>query len=301
VLLQQIINGITIGSMYAMVAIGYSMVFSVLELVNLANGSMFMIGAYFAVFFLSVFAVGGAQFASGGMIVLALLIALVLSGVLGLLLERFSLRGLRRRGAPKLASLISSLGMSIAIDNAVLLLFGGASKPFPRLFNWGSIHIGNAIVQSTQIVILVVGAVLMTALSIVVYKTKIGKAMLATAQNNEVSKLMGININMIIAITFVISGVLACVSGILYGSYYASLDTGIGSDFSIKVFASAILGGIGSLPGAVVGGLVIGVIETIVAGYISVGYRNTIAFVILVVMLLFRPQGLFGQKQINKV
>lgn len=298
-LLQQIINGITIGSMYAMVAIGYSMVFSVLELVNLANGSMFMIGAYFAVFFLSVFAVGGAQFASGGMIVLALLIALVLSGVLGLLLERFSLRGLRRRGAPKLASLISSLGMSIAIDNAVLLLFGGASKPFPRLFNWGAIHIGNAIVQSTQIVILVVGAVLMTALSIVVYKTKIGKAMLATAQNNEVSKLMGIN--MIIATTFVISGVLACVSGILYGSYYASLDTGIGSDFSIKVFASAILGGIGSLPGAVVGGLVIGVIETIVAGYISVGYRNTIAFVILVVMLLFRPQGLFGQKQINKV
>lgn len=141
----------------------------------------------------------------------------------------------------------------------------------------------------------------MSGLSIVVYKTKLGKAMRATAQNNEVSKLMGININLIIAITFVISGVLACISGILYGANYLQLRTTIGSDISIKVFAAAILGGIGSLPGAVVGGLLIGVVEAVVAAYISVGYRNTIAFVILVIMLLFKPSGLFGKKQINKV
>ena len=300
-LLQQIINGLTIGSMYALVALGFSMVFSVIELINMTNSSMYMIGAYFALFFLSMFAGSGAKFATGIYAVLAILLALILNGALGFLLERFSQHGLRKRGAPKISTLISAMGMSIAIDNAVMLMFGSTPKPFPKLFDMGSIHLGNAVIQSTQIVIFLSSAVLVTILSLLVYKTKLGKAMLATAQNQECSRLMGINVNLIISITFIISGVLACVSGIFYGSYYLSLDIGISSDIGLKVFASAILGGIGSLPGAVLGGILIGLVETLVAAYISVSYRNAISFIILLIMLLSRPQGLLGKKQINKV
>lgn len=175
------------------------------------------------------------------------------------------------------------------------------TKSFPNKLDLGRFYIGNAVVSWTQVIILAVAFILMTVLSLIVYKTKLGKAMLSTSQNMEAAKLMGVNINGVISFTFICSGVLACISGTMVGMYYQAIDSTMGAMIGMKIFASAILGGVGVLPGAVVGGLCMGVIETIVAGYMSSGYRDAIAFTVLIVILLFRPVGLFGKKQINKV
>lgn len=291
-LLQQLINGLTIGSTYALVSIGFTMVFGVLELTNFANGSLYMLGAYFTLVLYN---------ATGHHFFLAFFLSIALTGAAGFCLDHFALRRLRKTNAPKLAGLITTLGMSMVFDNGIMLVFGSESKAFPNQFDFGRIYIGNVIISWTQIIILVTAFVLMAILSVVVYKTKLGKAMRSTAQNVEAARLMGININSIIAFTFIISGVLACISGTLVGMYYQTVDVNMGAMIGMKTFASAILGGVGVLPGAVVGGLLIGVIETIAAGYISTGYRDAIAFTVLIVVLLFKPNGLFGHKQIHKV
>ncbi len=291
-LLQQLINGLTIGSTYALVSIGFTMVFGVLELTNFANGSLYMLGAYFSLMLYN---------ATGHHFFLAFFLSIILTGIAGYCLDQFALRRLRNKNAPKLAGLITTLGMSMIFDNGIMLVFGSESKSFPNQFNFGRIYIGNTIVSWTQIIIMVTAFALMAILSVVVYKTKLGKAMRSTSQNVEAAKLMGININSVIAFTFVISGVLACISGTMVGMYYQSVDVNMGAMIGMKTFASAIMGGVGVLPGAVVGGLAIGVIETIAAGYISTGYRDAIAFTVLIIVLLFKPNGLFGRKQINKV
>lgn len=289
---QQLINGITIGSTYALVAIGFTMVFGVLELTNFANGSLYMLGAYLTLMIYS---------ATKMNFFLAFFISIMLTGVAGYCLDRFGLRRLRQKNAPKLAGLITTLGMSIMLDNAIMLAFGSETKPFPNMFDFGKIEIGNVVISWVQVIILVTAVALMTILSLIVYKTKIGKAMRCTAQNVEAAKLMGININSVIAFTFIISGVLACISGNLVGMYYQTVDVSMGFSVGMKTFASAILGGVGVLPGAMVGGLLVGIIETFAAGYISSGYRDAISFAILILVLLFKPSGLFGNKQINKV
>lgn len=290
--LQQLINGITIGSIYALVSIGFTMVFGVLELTNFANGSLYMLGAYIS---LMLFNSTGINF------FLAFFISILLTGAAGFMLDRFALRRLRDKKAPKLTALITTLGMSMIFDNFVMLFFGSETKSFPNPFNFGSFEIGSAVVSWNQVIILATALVLMLIMSLVVYKTKIGKAMLCTAQNAEAAKLMGINVNSVIAFTFVISGVLACISGNLVGMYYQTVSVTMSSSVGMKTFASAILGGVGVLPGAMVGGLLVGIIETFAAGYISSGYRDAIAFLVLIVVLLFKPSGLFGSKQINKV
>ena len=200
-----------------------------------------------------------------------------------------------------MSALITTLGMSMLLDNLVMICFGSESKPFPNKLDFGRFTIGSAVVSYTQVIILAVACILMLILSLVVYKTKLGKAMRCTAQNMEAARLMGINTNQIIAMTFVIAGALACISGTLVGMYYSSIDVSMGSMIGMKIFASAILGGVGVLPGAGVGGLCMGILETVVAGFVSSGYRDAIAFTVLIVVLLFRPSGLFGKKQINKV
>ncbi|MCI8836897.1 MAG: branched-chain amino acid ABC transporter permease [Hungatella sp.] len=290
-LLQQIINGITIGSTYALVAIGFTMVFGVLELTNFANGSLYMLGAYLSL--MLYLATGNFWVSFAG--------SIILTGAAGYLIERLALRHLRQKGAPKLSALITTLGMSMLLDNLVMICFGSESKPFPNKLDFGRFTIGSAVVSYTQVIILAVACILMLILSLVVYKTKLGKAMRCTAQNMEAARLMGINTNQIIAMTFVIAGALACISGTLVGMYYSSIDVSMGSMIGMKIFASAILGGVGVLPGAVVGGLCMGILETVVAGFVSSGYRDAIAFTVLIVVLLFRPSGLFGKKQINKV
>ena len=187
------------------------------------------------------------------------------------------------------------------IDNTIMLAFGSETKPFPNHFDFGRIEIGSVVISWVQIIILATALTLMLILSFVVYKTKIGKAMRCTSQNAEAARLMGISVNRVIAFTFIISGVLACISGNLVGMYYQTVDITMGASIGMKTFASAILGGVGVLPGAMVGGLVVGVIETFSAGYISSGYRDAISFVVLILVLLIKPSGLFGSKQINKV
>ena len=289
--LQQLINGLTIGSTYALVAIGFSMVFGVIKLTNFANGSLYMLGAYLSLML----------YLLTGNFVVAFLLSLILTGTAGYCLERFALRYLRKKHAPNLSALITTLGMSMIMDNFVMLFFGSETKSFPNKLDLGRFYIGNAVVSWTQVIILAVAFILMTVLSLIVYKTKLGKAMLSTSQNMEAAKLMGVNINGVISFTFICSGVLACISGTMVGMYYQAIDSTMGAMIGMKIFASAILGGVGMLPGAVVGGLCMGVIETIVAGYMSSGYRDAIAFTVLIVILLFRPVGLFGKKQINKV
>lgn len=290
-LLQQIVNGITIGSTYALVAIGFTMVFGVLELTNFASGSLYMLGAYLSL--MLYLATGNFWLSFGG--------SILLTGLAGFALERFALRRLRKQGAPKLSALITTLGMSMVMDNLIMICFGSESKSFPNKLDFGRFTVGGAVISYTQVIILTVACILMLILSVVVYKTKLGKAMRSTAQNMEAAKLMGINTNQIIAMTFVIAGILACISGTLVGMYYQTIDVTMGSMIGMKIFASAILGGVGVLPGAVIGGLCMGVLETLVAGFISSGYRDAIAFSVLIVVLLFRPTGLFGKKQINKV
>lgn len=291
-LLQQIINGITIGSTYALVAIGFTMIFGVLELTNFSNSSLYMFGAY----------VTWLLYAGTGMnFFVAFALSIVITGVLGWSIDRFALRQLRKKHAPKLSGLITTLGMSMVIDNAIMVFCGTDSKMFENFLNFGSVHIGSAVVTWTQIIILIVACVLMIALSIIVYRTKIGKAMTAIAQNQDAAKLMGIDTNRVISLTFIISGFLACIAGTMVAMYYRSIDTAMGSSIGTKIFASAILGGVGILPGAVVGGIVLGVVETMVSAYISSGYRDAISFTILILVLLVMPNGLFGKKAINKV
>lgn len=292
VFFQQLINGITIGSTYALVSIGFTMVFGVLELTNFANGSLYMLGAYLSLMLYS---------ATGMNAFLAFFISIILTGGVGYLLDRLALRRLRNKKAPKLTGLITTLGMSMIIDNTIMLAFGSETKPFPNHFDFGRIEIGSVVISWVQIIILATALTLMLILSFVVYKTKIGKAMRCTSQNAEAARLMGISVNRVIAFTFIISGVLACISGNLVGMYYQTVDITMGASIGMKTFASAILGGVGVLPGAMVGGLVVGVIETFAAGYISSGYRDAISFVVLILVLLIKPSGLFSSKQINKV
>lgn len=231
---------------------------------------------------------------------LAFALSILLTGALGFAIDHFALRQLRRKRAPKLSGLITTLGMSMVVDNAIMVFFGTDSKAFVNFLDFGKFYVGNAVVTWTQIIILVVACILMVGLSVLTYRMKIGKAMGAIAQNQDAAKLMGIDTNKIISLTFIISGFLACVAGTMV-SMYRSIDTAMGSSIGIKIFAAAVLGGVGILPGAVIGGLLLGVVETIVSAYISTGYRDAISFTILILVLLVMPNGLLGKKSINKV
>jgi branched-chain amino acid transport system permease protein len=289
---QQLINGLTLGSTYALVAIGYSMVFGILQLINFANGSMYMLGAYVSLML---------YLAMNGQFWIAFGVSVLVVGTVGYGMDRFALRTLRKKKAPRLAGLISTMGVSIFLENFIALFFGSEAKPFPNMIDFGKFEFAGAIVHWTQVIIFLIAVVLMVLLSIIVYRTKFGKAMRATSQNTDAARLMGINVPSVISITFIISGALAAIAGVLVSMYYQSIDVTMGLSVGMKTFASAVLGGIGVLPGAMVGGLAVGVIETIGASYIDSGYRNAIAFVILILVLIFKPTGLFGKKKMTKV
>ena len=268
-LLQQIVNGLTIGSVYALVAIGYSLVFGVLRLINFSNGSLYMLGAYLMLIFYRL--LGGAVLP------------------------------LRARNAPRMAGLISTLGIGTVIDNSIQIWVGTETRPFPNFMNFGKLNIGNAVISYSQIIIFLISLLLMGILSLVVYKTKVGKSMRAVSQNAMCSKLMGINVKLVISGTFMLSAILACCSGILVGAYYQNIDTTMGFSVGMKTFAAAVLGGVGSLPGAMLGGIIVGVAETIGASYINSGYRDAISFAILIIVLLVKPSGIFGRTSANKM
>ncbi len=296
IFLQQLINGITLGSVYALIALGYTMVYGIIQLINFAHGEVFAAGGYIGVIALSFLQSRGVleQHPILGM-GLAFALAMAYCAFLTVALERVAYRPLR--GASRLSLLLSALGMSIFFSNGMMLAQGVYDKPYPiHLIPSGSFELGQAVVSYTQLYIIIGAVVLMVALNLFVNRTRLGKAMRSTAQDKVVSALLGINANRTITITFVIGGILAAAAGVMVGVYYGSVRFDMGFVPGIKAFAAAVLGGIGNLTGAVLGGMLIGLVEVFAAGYLASEYKDVFAFIILILVLYFRPTGIMGEQ-----
>ncbi|HET8799210.1 MAG TPA: branched-chain amino acid ABC transporter permease [Thermoanaerobaculia bacterium] len=298
-LLQNLLNGIAAGSIYALIALGYTMVYGILKLINFAHGDVVMIGSFVGYYggnYLAKNNPDAPPFVNAG---IALLLAMILCGLVGFLNERIAYRPLRN--APRIASLITAIGVSFFLEYGGQFVFGPDPKFFPTLVEKHVINIGGIVTTNYQLIVLGVALVFMGLLQYIVFGTKYGRAMRAVSFNFETASLMGIPTDRVISTTFVLGSVLAAVAGILYGLTYSKIDPLLGIMPGLKAFVAAVLGGIGNVPGAVVGGLVIGVLESFVGGSQFSSYRDAIAFVILVIILLFRPSGLFGKYTPEKV
>jgi len=292
-LLQQLINGLTLGSVYALIALGYTMVYGIIELINFAHGEIYMLGAYMGIVtfgFLTVLHLTSPD--SGATLLLMMVSAMLFCGACGITIERLAYRPLR--SAPRLAPLISALGVSIFLQNFVMLAQGARDKGFPHLFISGGIDLPGGRISAIQIFIMATSVLMMVALHLLVHRTRIGKAMRATAQDKQMASLVGIDVDRIISVTFLIGSALAAVAGVMVGMYYGLVNFYIGYIAGIKAFTAAVLGGIGNIPGAMLGGMLLGLIESLGAGYISSEYKDVFAFAILVLVLIFRPSGLLG-------
>ena len=298
-LLQNLLNGIASGAIYALIALGYTMVYGILKLINFAHGDIFMLGSfvgYYAGGYMVRHMNGQSSFGSAALI---LLLSMICCGIFGFINERVAYRPLRN--SPRIASLITAIGVSFFLEYGGQMVFGPDPKFFPTLIPKKIINFGGITTTNYQIIVLVVALAFMALLQYIVYATKFGRAMRAVSFNFETAALMGIPTDRIISMTFIIGSTLAGVAGILYGLSYPKIDPLMGIMPGLKAFVAAVLGGIGNVPGAVVGGLIIGVIEAFVGGSSFSNYRDAIAFVILIVILLFRPSGLFGKYQPEKV
>jgi len=300
-LLQQLIHGLTLGAVYALIALGYTLVYGILGMINFAHGEIYMIGAYLGIIFLGILTALGLT--SEPLIlplVLVFLLTAVYCGAYGFTLERVAYRPLRQ--AHRLAPLISAIGMSIFFQNYVMLTQGSADKVFPHILPAGGIVLGGSTTLSyIQILILSTSLVLMVALHLFVAKTRLGKALRATAQDSRMASLVGINVNGVIATTFVIGSVLAAAAGVMVAMYYGVVNFFIGYVAGIKAFTAAVLGGIGNIPGAMLGGILLGLVESLGASYISSEYKDLYSFLILILVLIFRPTGLLGERVAEKV
>ena len=295
--LQQLINGLTVGATYALVTIGFTLIYSVLELTNFAHTSFYMLGAYITM--TTVTLIG----ATTGNFLLSLLLAMAVYGGIGIFMQRSTLQVIREKNGAGISAMLCTVGVQTVINNAIILIWSSDSRYFPDIFgNLGKIYLGGAIISWVQVLIMIAAIVLMALISVIIYKTRIGRGMRAIAQNATAARLMGVNVNGIIALTFLLSTTVAAIAGTMVGSYYKAIDTNMASSVGFKAFAAAILGGMGSLPGAVVGGILIGVAETLISSYlISPGYRDAVAFLILIIVLIIRPRGIWGQKETSKV
>ena len=230
-----------------------------------------------------------------------ILASMVLTGILGVTIDKVALEPLRKKKSMPIASLITTIGISNIVTNLLIVFLGSEKRNFPELFNFGSMKIGSITITSTQVMMCVVSLALMMVLVFIVYKTKIGLAMRASEQNAKAANLMGINVNFVISFTFFLAGISAAIAGALVGGYYQIVYPNMGFMAGLKAFAAAVLGGIGSLPGALLGGLIVGVSESMAATFLGSTYRDSIAFIILIMVLIVRPHGLFGRKGITKV
>lgn len=298
--LQQLINGLTLGSVYALIALGYSMVYGILELINFAHGEIYMLGAYLGIIFLAFFTATGLTASS---LPLALLLTVVLSVIVcscyGFTIEKIAYKPLRN--APRLSPLISAIGVSIFLQNYVMLTQGATDKVFPHIFGVAGFSVFSVRVTFLQLTIIATSVFLMVLLRFFVRKTRIGTAMRAVAQDKTMAALLGINIDTVISVTFVLGSGLAAVAGLMVATYYGLVNYFIGYVAGIKAFTAAVLGGIGSIRGAMVGGIVLGMIESLGGSYISGEYKDAYAFMILIVILLLKPGGLFGKAELEKV
>jgi len=291
--LQQLANGLTLGAIYALIALGYTMIYGVIQLINFAHGEVFMVGAYAALTVVLLLSpMSWLPWWIG--VVLAGIGAMAVCTVLGLVIERMAYRPIRN--APRLNALITAIGMSFLLQNAIMLIYGATDRQFPPLIPFIRWNFGGVTVTLIQVVIWVASGALMVGLQTLVVSTKLGMAMRATAQDLSACALLGIPVNRIIAITFMIGSALAAVGGMLFGLTYGTINFHDGYLVGLKAFTAAVLGGIGNIPGAMVGGLVLGLFEGLGAGYLSSQWKNVFAFVILVVLLLFKPTGLLGER-----
>lgn len=301
--LQQLINGLTLGAIYGLIAIGYTMVYGIIGMINFAHGEIYMIGAFHA---LITFLVTQALGISGLLpltLLLMLFVSMVLTSMYGWTVERMAYRPLR--GSPRLAALISAIGMSIFLQNYVQLSQGARVKPMQPLIQGGFVIVDNpdftVRLSFMQIVIIVLTVVLMVVFSTLIAKTPLGRAQRACEQDRTMAGLVGINVDRTISTTFVMGAALAAVAGMMVTLYYGVIDFFIGFLAGVKAFTAAVLGGIGSLPGAMLGGLLIGLIEAFWSGYFTIEYKDVATFGILVLVLIFRPWGLLGKPEVEKV
>ncbi|AZW31686.1 branched-chain amino acid ABC transporter, permease protein [Bordetella bronchiseptica GA96-01] len=299
---QQIINGLTLGSVYALVALGYTMVYGIIGLINFAHGDVVMIGAMAATMVAAALVGGDPSTSAFAVLGAGLLVSVPLCMAVGWTAERVAYRPLRR--APRLAALITAIGVSIILQNVAMMVWGRNYLNFPQVLTPTVFEIGGARMSMLQIAIVVIAALIMGALLLVVHKTRLGTAMRATAQNREVAGLMGVNINTVISAAFLIGSALAAIAGMMVTTYYGVSQYTMGFILGLKAFTAAVLGGIGNLVGAMAGGLLLGIIESLGSGYIGdltggfLGshYQDVFAFVVLVMVLIFRPSGLLGER-----
>ena len=289
-LIQTLISGLSLGSIYALIALGYTMVYGIAKMLNFAHGDIIMVGAYAVI--TAVFTMGLPPF-------IAILISIALCALLGIAIEFLAYRPLRQ--AQPLAVLITAIGVSYLLQNLALLIYGSEQKAFPTIVALPTVHIGGVYIDGITLATLVVTAVIMVALSLFINKTRMGKAMRAVSEDKEAAELMGISVNRTITVTFAIGSALAGVAAIFYGAAYTYIRPTTGAMPGIKAFTAAVFGGIGSIPGAMLGGILLGVIEQLSKTYISTLWADAIVFGVLVVVLVVKPTGLLGKKISEKV
>lgn len=288
--LQQIVNGISLGSIYALIALGYTMVYGIIKLINFAHGDVYMVGAYIG------FAV--TTYTSLGFFP-ALIISMISCAVLGMFIEKIAYKPLRN--SSRIAVLITAIGISLLLEYVMMYFVGAEVRSYPKLLSDAALKLGNVIINKQQIYIVVTAVALMIILQFVVNKTKVGKSMRAVSADKDAAQLMGIKVDSTISITFAIGSALAGAGGVLVGIYYNSIDPLMGMMPGLKAFIAAVFGGIGSIPGAMIGGLSIGIMETLVSGYGNSMYRDAAVFAILIIILILKPSGLLGKNTKEKV
>ncbi|MGX7013212.1 branched-chain amino acid ABC transporter permease [Vagococcus silagei] len=289
-IIQQFINGLSLGSVYALLALGYTMVYGIIKLINFAHGEVYMIGAYVGYYVINTFKLG---------LVPTLIISMVICAILGVLIEYFAYRPLRK--STRIAALITAIGVSFLIQSLMIYFVGADTLPFPQIIDNQNYDLGLFEISKIQIIILLTSLNLMVLLQLIVQKTKMGKAMRAVSVDADAAKLMGINVNHTISFTFAIGSSLAAAGGILIGLYYNSIDPMMGVAPGLKAFIAAVFGGIGIIPGAALGGFLIGLIETFISALGFTAYRDAAVYVILIIILLVRPAGLLGKNVKEKV
>lgn len=301
--LQQLINGLSLGSIYALIALGYTMVYGILKLINFAHSEVFMVGAYAGFYSANFLGIEAAERSGAGfplyLALVVLLAAMLTSAVLGVSIERLAYRPVR--SAPRLTPLITAIGVSLLLQNLAMLVFSPNPRRYPPILKEVRFEVGGVILTNIKLTIFVVTIVLMVGLWFLVQRTWTGRAMRAVSVNLDAAKLMGIDTDRTIMATFAIGSALAAAGGILFGLDQITINPLMGTLTGLKAFVAAVLGGIGNVPGAVLGGLLIGLAEQLVAGYVSPDYRDAITFVILIVILILRPEGILGVVRQEKV
>lgn len=287
---QQLVNGISLGSIYALIALGYTMVYGIMKLINFAHGDIYMVGAYVGFFAATV---------SNLPFIPSIILAMAVTGIVGMIIERLAYKPLRH--SPKIAILTTAIGVSLFLEYTMMLFLTPQPRTFPPLLPNTVYHLGGVVISFQQIIILVISIVLMLLLTYVVNYTKMGKAMRAVSYDTDAAELMGINVNKTISFTFFIGSSLAGAAGVLVGIYYNSIEPLMGIMPGMKAFIAAVLGGIGIIPGAMTGGIILGIVESLVSGFLSSTFRDAAAFAILIIILLIKPAGLLGKNEHEKV